>query len=186
MKRRSQRQVKEDARLAQREAPVRAKMGMRHDLWFAEEGLYKVEVMRRRSLGFSVALPTIPTAVLLALAGPLGVGLRTPVVREWFAVLLASVGAAYLVPTAAVRRRRRLSDATLVQAKAAMGTQKISWDQVKRVALTRRTTVRLEIRRGRLTEVLRAGISRNDANCLKSIVIQSKGKSFEFRDGILR
>jgi membrane protein implicated in regulation of membrane protease activity len=186
MKGRSRR-VEGRTRPIQREAPVKANAGMRYDLWFAEDALYKVDILGQLPLGLAFALPAIPASALLALVGPLRLGLNAPPVLDSAALLLVSVVIAYLVPTFVVRRRRRLDDMTFVQAKAGVGTKKISWDRVKRIALTKRTTVRLELRRGRSTEVVRAGLSQNDANRLKSIIVQSKvGRSFEFRDRILR
>ncbi len=174
--------------MTQKEAPVRANAGMRYDLWLAEEALYRVEVLRLGAVALSLALPAVPAVALLVLLGSLGYSLTDRAVLECVALLLASAAVAYLVPTVVARRRRRLSSLTFAQAKASDGTKKISWDQVRRIVLTKRTTLRMELRRGRFTtQVVRAAIDQNDANRAKSIIVRSKpGRTFEFRDGILK
>ena len=186
MKRGSQKAV-ENARQAETEEPVRANAGMRYDLWFAEDALYRVEVLGRRSVALALALAVLPALSLLVLAGPIGLGLTAGLVTVSAELLLVSIALAYLIPTVVVWRRRKVNDVTFRQVKAGAGTKKISWDQVRWVALTRRTTVRLEVQRGRFTQVVRAGVRKNDANRLKSILVGSKaGRSFDFRDGVLR
>lgn len=186
LKRGSQKAV-EDARQAEMEEPVRANAGMRYDLWFAEDALYRVEVLGRRSVALALALAVLPALSLLVLAGPMGLGLTAGLVTASAELLLVSIALAYLILTVVVWRRRRVNDMTFRQVKSGGGTKKISWDQVRWVALTRRTTVRLEVQRGRFTQVVRAGVRRNDANRLKSIIVGSKaGRSFDFRDGVLR
>lgn len=172
--------------MTQKEAPVVANGGMRHDLWFTEDALYRVEVIGLAPLGLSFALPAIPVAALFVIAG-LPLRPTNTVALVSIALLLISAVAAYLVPRFVVNRRRRLFGMTFARAKASKGTQKIPWAEVKRIALLKRTTVKLELRRGRFTTTIRAAISQNDANRLKSIIVHSKaGKSFEFRDGIFK
>lgn len=169
--------------MTQKEPPVRAEAGARYDFWFADDGLYRVEILRRRV----VELPFVLPIVVLVLVGMHAPARGDSVALVYAALLVGSIAAAFLVPTFVAKRRRRRLGMTFAQARGSEKTKKISWDDVKKVSVTKRTTVRLELRKGRLSEIVRATISRNDANQLKGIIVQSKvGRRFDFRDGIFK
>jgi ribosomal protein L13E len=170
--------------LTQKETPVRADAGTRYDFWFADDGLYRVEILRRAAVELPFVLPVV---VLFVLAGLQPPTFSDSVALVYAALIFGSVGAAILVPTLVANRRRRRLGMTFAQAKAGEKTTKIPWDDVKRISLMKRTTVRLELRKGRLSEIVRATIDQNDANRLKGIIVQSKvGRRFDFRDGIFK
>ena len=172
-------------KFTQKEPPVRANAGIRYDFWFAEDGLYRVEILRRAAVELPFVLPIV---VLLVLAGLHPHASSDSVALVYYAALFfGSVVAAFLVPTLVANRRRRRLGMTFAQVRASEKTRKILWDDVKGISITKRTTVRLELRKGRLSEIVRATIDQNDANRLKGIIVQSKvGRKFDFRDGIFK
>jgi hypothetical protein len=158
---------------------------MRYDYWFAEDGLYRMEILRRAAVELPFVLPIM---VLLALVGLHPDAFSGSVALVYYAALLfGSAVAAFLVPTLVANQRRRRLGMTFVQVRASEKTTKIPWDDVKRITITKRTTLRLELRKGRLSEIVRATVDKNDANRLKGIIVQSKvGRRFDFRDGIFK
>jgi hypothetical protein len=158
---------------------------MRYDFWFAEDGLYRMEILRRAAVELPFVLPIM---VLLVLVGLHPRAFSGSVDLVYYAALFfGSAVAAFLVPTLVANRRRRHLGMTFAQVRASEKTTKIPWDDVKRITITKRTTLRLELRKGRLSEIVRATVDKNDANRLKGIIVQSRvGRRFDFRDGIFK
>ena len=168
--------------MSQEQGPVGVVAGMRYDFWFADEGLYRVEFLRRSALELSSGLPFLALLVLDGLVpssdDPSGL------VRV--VLLLFAVASTALVPFLLAHWKRRLFRMSFAEVKVAEETKKIPWDEVKSITLTRQTSLRFEMGKGIITQAFRAKIRQDDAERLRGLLQSRVGERFKVREGVLK